>query len=376
MDSKRKPLPSICVTVDYELFADGTGDIQTHILRPTETLLRYCEEVGIRVTFFVEVAELIAFEEASRRGKCSETLKDDYDAIRVQLKKIVQSGHDIQLHLHPQWIQAAWRDGNWQLPTLHASPLAVDTDELVQILRRGKKQLETIGLEASSTYNCHVFRAGSLQFDRAEQLTNILLDIGVQADSSVCRGYARHTPYANIDYRDLTSIRQPYWETVTGNVADRVSGTLIEIPVWGNIEHQWHKLNLLRLWNKFGRGKKGYSTSGSLEMAGINLTPRGAISWLIDKQPTIWDFCLMSSKQLIGSFKAAIDFHLIESFFPLVMLGHTKELLTLNSLEGFRKFVMQHYNADWITMTEAVKHIKKLSRLSNTKGLADRHKWI
>ena len=74
-----------CLTIEYELFGDGQGSIQHHILQPTEQLLAYCTPRNIQVPFFVEMGELLVFQDFVHRNKGVAILEKHYSATSLQL---------------------------------------------------------------------------------------------------------------------------------------------------------------------------------------------------------------------------------------------------------------------------------------------------
>jgi len=52
---------AICLTVDHEIFGNGTGDVRRHVIEPAERMARSCEMFGMPLTVFFEVEEYLAF---------------------------------------------------------------------------------------------------------------------------------------------------------------------------------------------------------------------------------------------------------------------------------------------------------------------------
>src|ERR1700743_2905378 len=104
----------VVLSVDYEIFGNGEGDARQHIVEPTDRMARLCEKYGAPLTVFFEVEEYLAFEKY--RDALKKTLGYDPAAeIRQQIIALAKAGHDIQLHIHPQWYRADYRDGKWLL---------------------------------------------------------------------------------------------------------------------------------------------------------------------------------------------------------------------------------------------------------------------
>ena len=359
--------PSICVTIDYELFGHGAGDVQTHMIQPAERLLRFFSRTGIRATFFVEAAELQAFAQALQSGRGPASLARDYDALFRQLGQIVAEGHDIQLHVHPQWIGAGWRGGHWVLLSEDYDLMQWGMESLTRTLEQGRLFLEGIGRRHKPSYECRVFRAGGLCLDRSADLTNALMSCGIRLDSSVCRGYHRQSPYASVDYRDSTGNRSPYWRTPDGCNPGSAGGALWEVPVWAVQRSQWHKLTPGRLRSKLRRDVEGLERHHISTQAELPRNPVRLLSWLNARRPLMWDFCLMTGRQLIEAFEEALAFHPPSKFLPLVMIGHSKDVDDLSGLERFVSYASARRSAHWITMSSALDEILR-AKSKDTQG--------
>lgn len=344
---------AILATIDYELFGSGAGDLETHLLQPTEQLLHFFAQRQIRATFFIEVAEILALQQAVEDGKAPSALQEGYARIQQQLKTLVASGHDVQLHYHPQWVGAVWRQDGWHLPTSHGGILHTGLQAFHQTVQHGKALLEEIAGEARPGYRCQVFRAGMYHLDRTPAVGAALLELGFRADSSVVRGYHRRDAVAEIDYRDLQDVREPYWRTLAGGPFAGQGDALLEFPVWSLFEPQWRKLSLHRLAQKWANRRANRPAGG--EQAGRTGTasPLSLLRWLAARQANIWDFTLMTAPQLLRHYRRALRFHQPCAFFPLVMIGHTKELRSLAPLSRFHRFTRET-NVPWIPFSSAL----------------------
>ena len=52
------------VTIDYELFGNGTGDLIKSVIEPTNAILDICEKYNAKLTIFFDVCEYWAFQKA------------------------------------------------------------------------------------------------------------------------------------------------------------------------------------------------------------------------------------------------------------------------------------------------------------------------
>src|SRR6478752_4714891 len=133
----------LSLTVDYEIFGNGTGDVRRHVTEPTERMCRIAEKYGVPITVFFELEEYLHFVR-HRRELTAELGYDPAKEMRRQAADLVNRGHDIQLHLHPQWYGAEREAGEWRL---HHHRLTVDAlfdnqMETTAYLRERKEALE------------------------------------------------------------------------------------------------------------------------------------------------------------------------------------------------------------------------------------------
>jgi hypothetical protein len=105
------------LTFDYEVFLGRkTGTIENCIIKPTKLILEILRENNAKAIFFVDATWLLFLKE---------TYIHDFLYITEQLKEISKSGSSVELHMHPQWIQAKKTDKgiifeSWENYKLHS----------------------------------------------------------------------------------------------------------------------------------------------------------------------------------------------------------------------------------------------------------------
>ena len=105
--------PQILLSLDYELFFGAqTGTVDQCLLRPTEALAETVKKHGAHLSLFVDALYLQRLSAEARRYP---RLQRDFDAICRQLESLKQDGHDIQLHIHPHWIDSHFDGDNGSL---------------------------------------------------------------------------------------------------------------------------------------------------------------------------------------------------------------------------------------------------------------------
>ena len=130
---------SLQLTLDYELFGDGTGDVYREQIIPTNHLMDICELYGAKLTVYFEYGQYLAFEKFSN---VNYKLKDENAAILSQLKELILRGHDVQFHLHPTWLAASYDiDKGFTLDKDMYDITFLSEKEIISVLTAGKKIL-------------------------------------------------------------------------------------------------------------------------------------------------------------------------------------------------------------------------------------------
>ena len=132
--------------------------MEKYVLSPTERLLNICDEMGAKITLMVEIGELWAFEAPDNSGYTKKLGYDPSKAIRKQLVRAVKHGHDVQLHLHPQWLGARWRERRWEMGFDHYRLTDLGEEEMTRVIRRGRDYLQSLLSSTAQDYACLALR--------------------------------------------------------------------------------------------------------------------------------------------------------------------------------------------------------------------------
>lgn len=188
----------VLISIDYEVSGNANGDPRQQIIRPTDDLLRLMDKLGLVATFFVEVEELRAFQKWRPRT---------FLAIKQQLDCIVAQGHEIALHLHPQWRNAMFsaRDKTFTLSPSRSWILgADDKDQALVDYIQSRRQMLNSWVNASK--NCSTisgFRAGGYSCSNYDLMLDALIEIGFLYDASPLIGSTRRGTYCEYDYTNF-----------------------------------------------------------------------------------------------------------------------------------------------------------------------------
>ena len=221
----------IFLTFDYELPLGGIARSYEHSLfAPTSRLLELTEELNVPLVFFADILSFVKFNEWKI---------DDYtEPFKNQLKQILLTGHDVQLHLHPHWLDSAIENGRfvpsgkYTLASFANNPFPLNIEG---IIKTGIAELNKIGKEVYQEYKCIAYRAGGYALaPETSRILRALYKNGIRFDSSICRGYYYVSDNSLVDYRHVPDL--PNWYLpFDGNLAksgEHKEG-IFEIPIAG-----------------------------------------------------------------------------------------------------------------------------------------------
>lgn len=337
---------AIHLTADYEVFGNGSGDVTCCLIEPAEKLMTIAEQHGTRVTFFVDVSEVWAFEKLESSG-VEAGRSQPASRIRAQLQDAVGRGHDIQLHVHPQWVGAAWdkNEGAWtvRLDRWRIGSLPEKDDDgngvtAESIIAEGVAWLEQLARPVDRAYKCLAFRAGAWSIQPERAVLEAFRKAGISVDSTVSPGAYRDDGLSYFDFRKAPS-NLPYWHFSKRVDRPDHDGDLLEIPIFtvrqsiieAVIDPVSRKLTAPRPSRP--PGCKGESERSAHKKGRIQtlfnrlLTPQGRTRML--------DYCALNAKEMIRMIERSYSNQLTYVTRPVVAIGHPKNFANPGELELF-----------------------------------------
>jgi hypothetical protein len=360
----------LLLTLDYEIFGNGAGDVMRDVILPTRRLLDICDRHGAKLTIMFEVGEYGAFE------RYASQLRRDLgyspaEKMREQALEAVQRGHDVQLHLHPQWIGAeyadqAWRLANsqWRLADLPGG-LGDERDLLsvVGALHAGKRTLETTILPVKTDYKCVCFRAGGFYAQPSGTIITALKRVGLLADSSVVKGHRTSKPFA-VDYSCVETGKEAWWTTDAELTREGKPGeNVFELCVSSRMEPYWKSFKLTKLHATIQRGKierASCSCSGTSQTVHSVPTVRTILRKLFSPHASTFDFCKLSAGDMWNRMRA-FDKSVEQ---PVVLIGHSKDFFNDAGLDHF----LARVEHDDRVVFETTQHFITQTVLSESSG--------
>lgn len=239
----------ILFTLDYELFlGHKTGSVDHCLIEPMEKYLQAVAPYSLHFTIFVDASYLYALKKYADKFAC---LKRDYERVRQHLLSLQERGHDLQLHIHPQWYFSTFDGERWILDTVHYKLADVHQEELHHYVKASKDLLDTmIGKKTIA------FRGGGFSVQPTRLLTDLMAENDLRLDSSVCPGTYYQSPYQSYDYRHAKC--QGLYRFDNDLCKEQTDGRFVEVPLSMHkvgISFQW-RLLWVRLMSKVvGKGQ-------------------------------------------------------------------------------------------------------------------------
>jgi hypothetical protein len=216
------------LTFDYEVFL-GTNFLPYDqiLFEPTARIMEICDKLSVPATFFPDVCSVWAHRAAG--------LNEYAEKFESQMKKALASGHDVQLHLHPHWLDSVYEDGRWTVLTdrmyLHELGFGYAEGSAGALIERGVLYLNELLGPVSPDYRCQAFRAAGLALQPNEkEILGALGEKGIKVDTSIAKGLKMNIDTVRIDYSRTPSSANWYINSKTGIETEGKDG-ILEIPI-------------------------------------------------------------------------------------------------------------------------------------------------
>ncbi|UBM62453.1 hypothetical protein LA303_00380 [Candidatus Sulfidibacterium hydrothermale] len=350
------------LTLDYELFGNGAGNIFNNLILPTQKVLNLCKKYNAKITIFFEVIEYLKLKQEWEKGNKMGYNENPALAMEKQIKEALNNGHDVQLHIHPQWLNAKFVNNHWQVDNnwcMKNIPLyqtkEFDTD-LKTVLLTGQKVLENLLKPINSDYKCNIFRAGGFNILPSESVFRILTELGFIADSSVFAGGYEINELSNVDFTIIKN-NIPYWFVKDYNVLNQDQEfvhkeTIIELPIFSYPIMRIFKYDLHRIKIVL---KNKTSSLQKIQTRALNKSKIEKIKFFFEKEFVTWDFCLFNQKKMNFFLKKAFQVKKTSKYkyHPFILIGHSKSFYDDKTL----KRLLKKQNVQFLTVTNIIKKI-------------------
>lgn len=223
------------ITFDYEIFfGENSGSILDSLFTPTEIILNILESAKLKATFFIDV--LHYYKIISFKGKYP-ALEVEARAFKRQIEQMVKLGHDIQLHIHPHWLDALYnpKTNRWEFSYEHyrlhdLTSHSRDEYSMAKCFSLAKNILVDLVRELDSTYDCTCFRAGGYCILPFKDLRTIFEENGILVDSSILPK-SKFAIGQGIEVDFVKTPQFTYWFFSDDPTISQREGKFLELPI-------------------------------------------------------------------------------------------------------------------------------------------------
>jgi len=309
-------------TIDYEIYGNGSGTLKELIYEPAKKLKEILDRAGAKIVVFVETTEL----EKINDFKADPAIQD----VQNQILDLYKQGHEIALHLHPQWCNSRFSSGKWELDYREYNMCGLPEERICEIVDESINYLRTV--LSDKHFTPFSFRAGNWLFQPTLRAAKVLSGHGIKIDSSVFKGGLQHLH--KLDYRKA-SRNGFFWKFKDDVNSPDSSGTLLEIPIYTQMVPFWKMVTTKRV------GLQHKSSSSGARAGNQKLYRLWDMARFF--QPLKLDFCRMTLKELISMVEAVVkeDLKNPSIYRPMVLIGHTKDLVDFETVDLFLQYLKQ-----------------------------------
>ncbi len=365
-----KPTIYLAFVDDWELSGNGSGSVRELQIEPMRELVRIYNTHGIRGSFNAELMQQLTFRKFENEHPELKSLADEWDAA---VRETYSQGHDVQLHIHPQWSDAEYEGGEWRL-TADWSILNYEPEEAFEMMRAGKEYLENLLRPVNPDYRCISFRSGSWCIAPSPHMLNLLVRLGLVFDMSIVGGVRYETKNINLDYTNCEEDFLPYYPLMTD--ARKVSGkkeAIVCVPTnhfYGS-RRQVFKHHLSKAVEKIKGRSSAQKDGRSVEVYGqewAQVSHASSVRRVYEKGVVPY----LKGKHLISDI-AQLDYALLGEMLssirararasglgevPVILENHTKDIRDFSHIEAFVRDVKRADDVKCLTLTELARELQ------------------
>lgn len=213
---------NIYITLDYEIyFGENHGTVEKSIIYPTSELIRIAEKHNVRFCFFVDCGFILKLDEYRKKFP---QLDKDYIAITEQVRYLSQTGHDVQLHIHPHWEDSYYNGERWVIDVKRYKLADFNEQEIEDIVFRYKRVLADLTGKTIFAY-----RAGGWCMQPFTKLKKAFQQNNITFDSSVFRNGFYFSENYEYDFRNAPD--KAIYSFDSDPVKENSNGFFTELPI-------------------------------------------------------------------------------------------------------------------------------------------------
>ncbi len=196
---------NILIEDDWEVMGNGLGNVAQLQYLPSMFFMKLAKRLGIKMTFMVDVVQQLVYNNHINSDYNIKLQKNLWDDTVLLMKSY---GFDVQLHLHPQWMNANLKGdyfylGNtWNFGRYNSS----DQETLI---RESINYLENLITPIDPDYKVIAYKGGSWGLQPSGDLLRNMEKYGIRVVMGVRKGMA--LPGNGVDYTTLEEPNMPYY---------------------------------------------------------------------------------------------------------------------------------------------------------------------
>ena len=356
---------------DWEVRGNGSGDPRVLQFAPMRRLAEVYEKYRVRGSFNAEVMQQLTYRNMQGRYPELRVVADEWEQV---VTDVFRQGHDIQLHLHPQWTGGEYEGhyswnlrGDWSI-------INYSSHQIRALLLSGKQYLETLLRKVDPAYSCVSFRAGSWCAAPSDSLLPTLAELGFVFDMSIVAGLRYDTSQVRLDYTQCEEPFLPYYpEMNDARSVSRTGQAMVCIPT---NSFQGARLPLLQRdlakasmalrskIERLGEGAKSARTASPRGRSGGDWTNRGesgaigiarrVLRRYVKGQLHVSDLSRMNyamMRRMMDSIRERAADSGLEHV-PVILENHTKDVHDFSDIERFLADVACSSDVKTVTLTE------------------------
>lgn len=248
----------IALSFDYELPLGGCRSYYDGLFSPSNNLLVLGNQLKVPFTLFVDINSYHFFLNYDKENYCIPFVN--------QLKKYLEYGHDLQLHIHPHWLESRYNNNSF-IPShkkdLHSFKFNNYPQNIDGIIEQSTYSLNSIIQIVYSNRKCLAYRAGGylIQPSTAE-IFSALKKNEIVIDSSIIKGYKYKSDIQQSDFRNLPKCTN--WFIDNGNISTKGNTGIFEVPIASMNIPLWNRLirPIDKIMNNTEYKKRIYNNTG------------------------------------------------------------------------------------------------------------------
>lgn len=372
---------AIILTNDWEIWGNGKGDYFAEQKEPLLSLLKCFDSYKAKLTVFAEVVQQLNSLKQVHSDDTYRKIATDWNETIVEL---VNKGHDVQLHIHPQIINSDTVNyDNWSISSLQKP-------EMLELIIKCKNQIEGTIKKFNQNYNCIAFRAGGYAIQPSKSVIDNLLLAGIKCDSSVTKGL--YDSYYN--FKHAYSHYFPWFSNSDICLKTENDDSILEIPIFSVSKLDSPALRVLfpqlyyilfhscRLskgysnwlkWNKIEKNKMSLKDKYSaefknsiLKLVFSKVMQPSSLQFDYDKIPAnvLINYLKIKWKKIVGNSNLNQE-KFNNCYIPIVLIGHVKEFHSTYNIDQFLNLLSVDFsgNYEFLTISEFYNHFRSNSQI-------------